>query len=222
MLPTHALSGMVLALPVVAVAPEFAPVALVAGLLGGIVPDLDMYAGHRKALHFPVYYSVLATAATLLALLVPTTATVAVAVFLLAAALHSVADVFGSGLELRPWEGTSDRAVYDHYRGTWIAPRRLIRYDGSPGDLLLSIALSIPLLLALDGTLRWIVVVAVAVGATYTALRRVLADLAPVIVGLLPASALPYVPDRYVPDRYVSDLPIAEPEPDRSGRPFSR
>ena len=217
MLPTHALSGMALALPVVAVAPEFAPVALVAGLLGGIVPDLDMYAGHRKTLHFPVYYTVLGAAATLAAILVPTSVTVTVAVFLLAAALHSVADVFGSGLELRPWEGTSDRAVYDHYRGTWIAPRRLIRDDGSPGDLLLSIALAIPLLLALDGPLQWAVVAAVAVGAVYTALRRALADLAPVMVGLLPASARPYVPDRY-----VSEPSLAEPGSDRSGQPVGR
>ena len=117
MLPTHALSGMALALPVVAAAPELAPVALVAGLLGGIFPDLDLYTGHRRTLHFPVYYSVVGLAATLTAVLVPMATTLAIAVFLLAVALHSVADSFGSGLELRPWEATSDRAVYDHFRG---------------------------------------------------------------------------------------------------------
>ncbi|WP_186336612.1 metal-dependent hydrolase [Natrarchaeobaculum sulfurireducens] len=200
MLPTHALGGMVLALPLVAVAPELAPVGLVAGLLGGIVPDLDMYAGHRKTLHFPVYYSALAVPASVVAVIAPSTATVAVALFFLGAALHCLTDVFGSGLELRPWEGTSERAVYDHYRGTWIAPRRAVAYDGSPGDLLLSITLAVPLVLALEGVLQWLVIAALAVGIVYTALRRVLADLATVVVGVLPASAYPYVPERYLED----------------------
>lgn len=200
MLPTHALAGMALALPLVAVAPEFAPLALLAGLLGGIFPDLDMYVGHRKTLHFPVYYSLAAAVATLGALLIPTTASVAAAFFLLGAALHCVTDVFGSGLELRPWEGTSQRAVYDHYRGTWIAPRRLVRYDGSPGDLLASVTLAVPLFYALEGTLQWIVVAAVAVGVVYAALRRVLADLATVVVGFLPATVRLYVPERYLED----------------------
>lgn len=200
MLPTHALSGLALALPVVAVAPEFAPVALAAGLVGGIVPDLDMYAGHRKTLHFPVFYSLLAVPATLLALVVPTTATVALAVFLLAAALHCVTDVFGSGLELRPWEGTSDRAVYDHYRGTWIAPRRAVAYDGSPADLGLSVGLAVPLLWTLDGLFQWVVLAALGVGVVYTALRRMLANLAPAVVAVLPRSVKPYVPERYIED----------------------
>ena len=200
MLPTHALAGMALALPLVATAPEFASVAIVAGLLGGIVPDLDLYAGHRKTLHFPVFYSVVAAVATVIAALVPTALTVGIAVFLLGAAVHCVTDVFGSGLELRPWEGRSEKAVYDHYRGTWIAPRRLIRYDGSPGDLLLSVALSVPLLWALEGSFQWIVIGALAVAIVYAALRRVLADLAAVVVRVLPAGALPYVPERYLED----------------------
>ncbi|MFP9192644.1 metal-dependent hydrolase [Natronosalvus vescus] len=205
MLPTHALSGMALALPLLAVAPEFAPVAFAAGLLGGILPDLDMYAGHRKTLHFPVYYSVLAVGGVIAALLIPTMATVAVAVFLLAAALHCVTDVFGSGLELRPWEGTSDRAVYDHYRGTWIAPRRVVGYDGSPGDLMASIVLAIPLLFVIEGVLQWVVLTALVVATTYTVLRRVLADLATVAVGFVPTPVRAYLPARYLEDVDVTD-----------------
>lgn len=198
MLPTHALSGMALALPLLAVAPEFTPVAVVAGLLGGIFPDLDMYVGHRKTLHFPVYYSALAVFVAPIAISIPTTATVVLAVFLFAAALHSVSDVFGGGLELRPWEETSNKAVYNHYRGAWIGPRRLIRYDGSPTDLLVSIALAIPLLVALEGSYQWLVTGALVVAIAYTGLRRPLARLAPVVVRALPTSALLYVPDRYV------------------------
>ncbi|MDG5760292.1 metal-dependent hydrolase [Natronococcus sp. A-GB1] len=200
MLPTHALGGMALALPLLVVAPEFAPLALGAGLVGGIFPDLDMYAGHRKTLHFPVYYSVLAVLAIGVAVLVPTGATVAVAVFLLAAALHCVTDVLGSGLELRPWEGTSDRAVYDHYRRTWIPPRYLVRYDGSPTDLMLSVTLALPLLYTLEGEFRWVVLGIVVVGAAYTALRRRLADLATVVARRIPTGIRPYVPKRYLED----------------------
>lgn len=193
---------MVLGLTVGAVAPEFAGVALVAGLLGGVLPDLDMYAGHRKTLHYPVYYSALALGALALATLVPATATVGAALFLLGAAVHSVADVCGGGLELRPWEATSGRAVYDHHRGRWIEPRRWVRYDGSPGDLLLSAILAIPLLITLDGVLRGVVVASLAVGVLYTAIRRVLPEVADVLVDsllvpVLPSRLLAHVPDRY-------------------------
>lgn len=200
MLPTHALSGMVLALALALAAPEFAGIALVAGLLGGVVPDLDMYVSHRKTLHFPVYYSALAVVAVPVAVAVPAAVTVVAASFLLGAATHSVADVFGGGLELRPWEATSDRAVYDHRRGRWIAPRRWVRYDGAPEDLLLSAVLAVPLLIALDGVLRWIVVASLAVAAVYTAVRRVL----PTIAELLVEEFLPQV----LPDRILTHIPL--------------
>jgi len=202
MLPTHALSGMVLGLAASAVAPEFGAIAIAAGLLGGVFPDLDMYAGHRKTLHFPVYYSLSAGVALALAVVLPSVATVAAALFLLAAAVHSVADAFGGGLELRPWEGTSDRAVYNHYRGRWIVPRRLIGYDGSPGDLLLTGALAVPLVVSLDGPFQWIVLGSVAVGGVYTAVRRHLPDIADVLLGLL-VPLVPEVLHAHVPDRYL-------------------
>jgi len=106
MLPTHVLGGMLLAAPLVRVAPELAPIGFVAGFLGGLFPDLDMYVGHRKTLHFPVYYSAFAALALFAALAVPSAATVGAALFLLGAAVHSVADMYGGGLELRPWGGT--------------------------------------------------------------------------------------------------------------------
>jgi hypothetical protein len=202
MLPTHALGGMTLALSAAFVAPEFTGVALVAGFLGGILPDLDMYSGHRKSLHYPVYYSVLVLPALAIAGLSPSVTTVFIVFLLLGAAAHSVADILGSGLELRPWEATSNRAVYDHYRNHWIAPRHWIRYDGSPGDLLVSITLAVPLLIALDGLLHQIVIVTLAVAFVYTAVRRLLPTLAAAIVNdlltpRLPDHLLTYVPTRY-------------------------
>ena len=72
MLPTHALAGMALALPVALVAPEYAPAALAAGFVGGVLPDLDLYTGHRKTLHFPTYYSVLGAGGLVAAVSSPT------------------------------------------------------------------------------------------------------------------------------------------------------
>ncbi|WP_283404198.1 metal-dependent hydrolase [Halorubrum sp. DM2] len=197
MLPTHVLAGMLLAAPLVRVAPELAPVGFAAGFLGGLFPDLDMYTGHRKTFHYPVYYSALAVPATLAALLAPSTVTVAVALFLLGAALHSVADVFGGGLELRPWEGNSDRAVYDHYREEWVAPHRGVRYDGAVEDLAICVALAIPLLLLVNSPLREVVIGTVVVAAVYAVLRRRLAEIAAALIRLLPDALDPYLPERY-------------------------
>ncbi|WP_193309129.1 metal-dependent hydrolase [Halorubrum halophilum] len=200
MLPTHVLGGMLLAAPLVRVAPEMAPIGFVAGFVGGLFPDLDMYVGHRKTLHFPVYYGVAAVPAVLAALLAPSAVTVAAALFILGAAVHSVADMYGGGLELRPWEGNSDRAVYNHYRGAWIAPRQFVRYDGAVEDLALSVGLALPLLFLLDGRLQQVVLGTVAVAAGYTALRRSLADLAGRLVPYAPDAVSPFLPDRYFDD----------------------
>lgn len=197
MLPSHALAGMALAIPLLVVAPEFATVGFVAGFIGGVFPDLDLYYGHRKTLHYPVYYPALAGIAIAIAVVLPTPATIALALFLAGAALHCLADVFGGGLELRPWEATSDRAVYDHFHGRWLAPRRLVRYDGSIEDLLLSVGLAIPLFVLLDGALQLVVLGSALVATVYVLLRRRLAQLAPDVVRLLPPEAVAYVPRRY-------------------------
>src|SRR6056297_795113 len=111
MATTHALAGMVLASATALIAPEQTPVAVAGAAVGGAFPDLDLFGDHRRTLHYPVYYSILALAALAIAVLVPTGVTVALAAFLTSAALHSLMDAFGGGLELKPWEGTSDRAV---------------------------------------------------------------------------------------------------------------
>ena len=207
MLPTHALFGMLLALPIAVFVPEHALVALSAGLAGGILPDLDLYAGHRKTLHYPVWYSVLAVGVAGAALVQPTTLTVGAAVLLAAAASHCLADVFGGGLELRPWEQTSEQAVYDHYRGRWLAPRRWVRYDGAPEDLLLSLGLAGMLWPFVAVPFRSAITVGVVAAVVYASTRRILPRIAQALFGdLLPQ----YVPDsllRYVPDRYVVDVP---------------
>ena len=197
MLPTHVLAGMLLAAPLAFLVPELAPIGFAAGFLGGLTPDLDMYVGHRRTLHYPVYYPLMAAPAMFAAILVPMPVTVGVAFFLLGAAFHSVTDMYGGGLELRPWEGNSDKAVYDHHRKRWIAPRHGVRYDGAVEDFAICVALSIPLYFLLDGPLRLLVVATVIVAAVYAVLRRRLADAAAVFFPLLPAVLDPYVPERY-------------------------
>lgn len=197
MLPTHALTGLAIAAPLVALAPEFAPVALAGALVGGVLPDLDLYVGHRRTLHYPVGYSLAAVAVGSLALVLATPALVAAAFLFVGAALHCQMDRYGGGLELRPWENGSDRAVYDHARGRWRRPKRWVRYDGAPEDVLLTVGLGAPLLVALDGPFQVAAAAALAVGVTYGLLRRRLAALAPVVAGHVPASVDHHVPDRY-------------------------
>jgi hypothetical protein len=160
------------------VVPEFGALAGLAAVCGALFPDLDAVVGvHRKTLHFPVYYWLAALPAVAVAVLVPGPATVAVAVFFAAAALHAASDVFGGTDDARPWTGTSTRAVYVHALGRWVEPRRFVRYDGAPEDFVVGVALSIPGLLWFDGPVRGCLLVGLALAAVYTAFRRQIPDL---------------------------------------------
>jgi hypothetical protein len=201
MATTHVLVAAGVASLTALVAPEHAPEAAVAAGLGGLFPDLDIYAGHRRTLHFPVYATGAALAALALAVVSPSMVTVAVAAFLVGAALHATMDALGGGLELRPWEGRSERAVYSHYHGRWLAPRRWVRYDGAPEDLLLASVAAVPTVLLVDGALP-VVGGILAFSAGYVALRRRLATLwvrlADALVPRLPPSLQHRVPERFV------------------------
>ncbi|SFR50128.1 metal-dependent hydrolase [Halogeometricum limi] len=204
MATTHALAGVVLAVAVAAVFPETAagatPIPVLAAALGGLFPDFDLYAGHRKTLHFPVYFSVLAVPAAAVAAAAPTTLTLSVALFLAAAALHSAMDALGGGLELKPWLGTSERAVYSHYHGRWIPPRRWVRYDGAPEDLLAAAIFAVPTLYAFDGVVQTGVYVALGVSAVYVLLRKPMVVAAQTLVDAMPDHVVERVPDRFVED----------------------
>ncbi|SEO26175.1 hypothetical protein SAMN04487948_101401 [Halogranum amylolyticum] len=177
MSPTHTATGVVLAAPLLAVAPEFAVAGALAGIVGGVFPDLDLFVGeHRRTLHFPVYYWFLVLPAAVVAAASPSTVTVAVALFALSAAVHSVVDWFGAGPEPRPWADPSEQAVYLHFGNRWLTPKRWVRYDGAPEDLLLTGALSVPGLLLFDGSVRTLTVVGLVVGAGYTLVRKRVPD----------------------------------------------
>jgi hypothetical protein len=197
MATTHALAGLALAALVGLVAPEHAPAAAAAGLAGGVFPDLDLYSGHRRTLHFPVYYALAALPAALVAALAPTTATVALAVFLAAAALHAASDALGGGLELEPWRATSERAVYSHFHGRWLRPRRLVRYDGAPEDVLVAAVVGVPASLTFDAAVQQVVAGALAVSMAYAAVRKHLPRIATAAAALAPPALSRRLPDRF-------------------------
>lgn len=199
MATTHVFAGISVAALVATVAPEFALVAVVAAICGGVAPDLDMPADHRRTLHFPIYFSGCALAFGVTAFVLPTAVTVTLAIFFLAAALHCVMDAAGGGLEFKPWEATSEQAVYDHYHGRWIRPRRWIRYDGAPEDLLLASVLAMPGLVVFDGAVRDLLVVFLLISLGYTAIRKPLVVGGEWLLERLPPWLLAYLPERILP-----------------------
>jgi len=197
MLPTHVVVGLAVATPLVVAAPEYTPAALTGAAIGSVLPDLDMYVGHRRSLHYPTAYAIAAALAVAGAAVLRTPLVVSVAFLLVAAALHCRMDRYGGGLELRPWEKTSERAVYDHVRGRWRTPKRWVRHDGAPEDVLLATLVGLPLLAVFDGPFRLVAGGAVLVAVVYGLLRRRLAALAPTVFGSLPERVATRVPDRY-------------------------
>lgn len=179
MLPTHVLIGAVFASLTVFVAPEHAMVALAAAVMGSILPDLDMVFQHRRTFHYPLYYSVLAGALLLAAVVYPSDATVFAAFFTAGAAIHSVSDIFGGGLGLRPWEANDDRGVYYHYGNRWIPPKRWVPYDGSPHDFVVDVVLVIPLLLLYDGLIQQVLYIVLGISAVYVLVRKKMVEIAP-------------------------------------------
>lgn len=177
MVLTHIAVGMALSLPVALLAPEFGTVAAIGGAIGGIIPDIDLFVGeHRRTLHFPVLSWPIAIAGCAITLAVPSSLAVVVSAALVAAAVHSTSDMFGAGTELRPWERTNPNAVYDHLRERWLPARYVVRYDGAPEDLALTVVFAALIAVSLDGSPRWIAVAAVAIAIPYVVFRKQLPE----------------------------------------------
>lgn len=198
MATTHLLVGLVLALPVVVLVPELATPALAGVAVGSVLPDLDLYAGHRRTLHFPQYALWAVPPAAFLAIVTADPVLVGGAFGVLGLAVHARMDVYGGGLELRPWRGGSERAVYDHANRRWLAPRRLVRYDGAPEDVLLAGALAAPSLLVFEGWPAAAVVGIVALSVVYGLIRKPLVDVGVALLRRLPAPLLAVMPMRYL------------------------
>ena len=173
---THAAMGLTGAVLLIPFSPELAVVAALGAFAGGIFPDIDVVFEHRKTFHHPELYPVLAGVSSVLAVLSPGPWTVGVAAFLASAALHSLVDVFGGGLSRRPWLVDDHRGIYLHLSGRWIPPKRWVRYDGSPEDLLVAVGFSIPPLVAFDGLVQQATIAGLVVSLAYVLLRKRLVD----------------------------------------------
>lgn len=176
---THALMGLLLGISSSLFWPEMIFYAAIGGLAGGIFPDLDLAFNHRKTFHFPVIFSIVTLLTGIFTLFNPTAVAIAAFYFFLSAAVHSWIDMFGGGLEARPWIPSDDRGVYSHTLGKWFKPRRWIRYDGSPEDFVLSSVIAVPCYLFYTGILQDLILLMLLVGGTYSLLRKKIVDWAP-------------------------------------------
>jgi len=139
MATTHGLVGaglVVLALP--GLPDEVAAPLVVAAFAGGLLPDLDVVATHRRTLHYPVGFSLLAVLAGVVAATTGSTAALVLTAAVGSAAVHALSDVFGGSPEDEPWNPSREIAVYDHVNRRWYRARRWVRYSGAPEDFLLA------------------------------------------------------------------------------------
>jgi len=196
---THgAVSVALVALATPLVGDHAGPALLLVALVGGLAPDLDLLADHRKSLHYPIGYSVLALGALVGLLATGATLLALAAVAVGAAALHAWSDALAGSAEAEPWNPTTERAVYNHALGRWHRPRRYVRYSGAPEDGLLAlVAAGVAIASPATGPtpeagLWWLAVAA----AGYALTRRRLAGLPDSVATLLPqwlVGALPSV-----------------------------
>lgn len=137
MLPTHIILGLTFITPLIYILPEeFAFPLAIGVVVGSTLPDLDLlYGTHRKTFHSPIRSWIVVAITTTTFVLFQTPLTAALFAICFGFSQHSLSDVFGGGLEHKPWEKTSDKAVYNHYHKTWWTPRHYASYDGSPRDL---------------------------------------------------------------------------------------
>ena len=183
MTTTHALVGALVGATTAAYAPELTPTAVAVGFVGGALPDADLAGTHRRSTHYPVWGAVTAAVVVGLTALLASPAAILLAVFSVAAALHPLSDVFGGGVERRPWEATSERGVYNHAGGYWVRPRRWIRYSGAPEDAGLAAGVAVPVLFLTGGQLRDALLAVVLVSCLFALVRRRLAGVTERLLG---------------------------------------
>jgi hypothetical protein len=174
-----------------------------AAVVGGLSPDLDLLARHRRTLHYPVAFPLLAFASLGLFLGTSVPSALLAGVLFGAATLHVLADLLGGSAERAPWDPVTEFGVYNHVSGRWHRPRRVVRYSGSPGDLLLGVGLAVLASLspattpATDVAIVGLVVVA----CGYSLARKRLSTVATILAGCLPPRARRLLPVLLVEER---------------------
>lgn len=171
---THAVTGVAIAIPFVYLHPELALPIAIAAYLGGAFPDVDIFVGaHRRSLHYPVYFTVLAVLMSFSYVTTNLVSVLLVTVFVWAAAVHSVMDIAGAGVEGLPWEETATEAVYIHPQRRWATAKDWVPYDGSPHDLFLMVVLSVVVVISYDNpVVTKLMAGSLLIALVYTVLRR--------------------------------------------------
>ena len=179
MLPTHIILGLLVMTPFVAVFDL--PVSVLYGaIIGSILPDLDLIVGtHRKTFHFPRYSFIVLIGSVVMISGYPSILGFFIVGLVVGFTLHSSSDVLGSGLEVRPWERTSKKAVFNHYTQEWEKPLHYFSYDGSPTDFFVLFGGSIILWMFWIQQnpapyIQEVIILSIGVGVVYTFSRRVL------------------------------------------------
>lgn len=174
MVITHIFVSLLLSTPFLFLFPEHTSIILISASAGGFIPDLDLLVGeHRRTLHFPFLSWIIFIPLLVGSVVTSSPLLTFMAVFSLGFASHSLGDIFGGGLEKRPWEQTSDRAVYSHLTGKWIAPKYYVSYDGSYGDLIISVITAIPILYIVQSKIFvYFIVFGLIIGSIYVISRK--------------------------------------------------
>ncbi len=187
---THGFAALAAAVVVLPVLGDYvgAPLLLAAAFVGGLAPDADLLASHRKTLHYPVGFSVLFLVLLGAVHLTASAPLVVLTVGVGAAALHAVSDVFGGSAEREPWNPVTENGVYNHVLGRWHRPRRYVRYSGAPEDFL--VCLGFAAVTISSGSTPAAADIAlfslVAVAGLYSLCRKRLAAIGAGIGGLVP------------------------------------
>ena len=140
-----------LAIPVTSeyVAPS---IVLITAVVGGLSPDLDLVARHRRTLHYPLVFPLITLVSFTLFLAMGLAAGLLSGILFGAAALHVLSDLLGGSAEQAPWDPATEFGVYNHVLDRWHRPRRVVQYSGSPGDFLLSAGFGIIVYLSPETT----------------------------------------------------------------------
>lgn len=171
MIVSHALLGGVIGILSMFIAPSELTVAIIAGGIGGLIPDLDMLLDHRRTLHFPFTSTVLLLPAFIAFVLVPMSITTVLFFGLAGMAFHAYTDILGEGRVMRHWVHIDHRAVYDHVTDRWVYPRRVIK-TGQGTDLFVTAFSGSLLVRVVDSPLSYVVVVLVVVAFVFTITLR--------------------------------------------------
>ena len=195
---THGFMSLALATLVLPVVSEYVapPLVFAAAVVGGVLPDLDVLARHRRTLHSPVLLPVLACCSLALFFLLGGPALLLVGIFVGAAGLHALVDVLGGSAERAPWDPVTEFGVYNHVLRRWHRPRRLVRYSGAPEDFLLGAGFAFAATLSPWTTpaVDLVVVGLLGVAGVYTLARRRLAAIATRLNARVPSWARGLLP----------------------------